>query len=118
VVAVHEDWAADGAGNGLGTLYAYTKARAKAAAAGHDLDALLASGGTVGVYHTAGKGTFGTRALGPISCTLNPSPYSKPCTLHRSPYTLNSTPGTLAPTRSTLNPRLSTLNRQPQTLIP
>eukprot|EP00740_Mantoniella_antarctica_P006989 CAMPEP_0181355250 /NCGR_PEP_ID=MMETSP1106-20121128/3796_1 /TAXON_ID=81844 /ORGANISM="Mantoniella antarctica, Strain SL-175" /LENGTH=539 /DNA_ID=CAMNT_0023467971 /DNA_START=47 /DNA_END=1666 /DNA_ORIENTATION=- len=57
VVAVHEDWAADGAGNGLGTLYAYTKARAKAAAAGHDLDALLASGGTVGVYHTAGKGT-------------------------------------------------------------
>ena len=34
IVAVHEDWAADGAGNGLGTLYAYTKARAKASASG------------------------------------------------------------------------------------
>lgn len=57
IVAVHEDWAADGAGNGLGTLYAYSKACAKAAAAGHDLAALLAEGGTVGIYHTAGKGT-------------------------------------------------------------
>ena len=36
---MHEDWGADGAGNGLGTLYAYTKARAKAKTAGHDLDA-------------------------------------------------------------------------------
>ena len=57
IVAVHEDWAADGAGNGLGTLYAYTKAKAKAALQGADLDAVLASGGTVGIYHTAGKGT-------------------------------------------------------------
>ena len=57
IVAVHEDWGADGAGNGLGTLYAYTKARAKASDAGSDLDAILASGGTVGIYHTAGKGT-------------------------------------------------------------
>ena len=57
IVAVHEDWAADGAGNGLGTLYAYTKARAKASASGSDLDAILAGGGTVGIYHTAGKGT-------------------------------------------------------------
>jgi hypothetical protein len=57
IVAVHEDWAADGAGNGLGTLYAYTKARAKAKDKGSDLDAILAGGGTVGIYHTAGKGT-------------------------------------------------------------
>ena len=57
IVAVHEDWAADGAGNGLGALYAYTKAKAKAALQGADLDAMLASGGTVGIYHTAGKGT-------------------------------------------------------------
>ena len=57
IVAVHEDWGADGAGNGLGTLYAYAKARAKASAAGSDLSAILASGGTVGIYHTAGKGT-------------------------------------------------------------
>ena len=34
IVCVHEDWAADGAGNGLGTLYAYVKARAKAQALG------------------------------------------------------------------------------------
>jgi len=37
VLAVHEDWTPDGAGNGLGTLYAYVKARTKAAAAGLDL---------------------------------------------------------------------------------
>lgn len=30
ILAVHEDWDAGGAGNGLGTLYAYTKARKKA----------------------------------------------------------------------------------------
>ena len=57
ILAVHEDWAADGAGNGLGTLYAYMKARDKAAADNHDLDAFLASGHTVGIFHTAGKGT-------------------------------------------------------------
>ena len=58
IVCVHEDWAADGAGNGLGTLYAYVKARAKARAnEGGDLDAILASGGSIGMYHTAGKGT-------------------------------------------------------------
>ena len=58
IVAVHEDWAADGAGNGLGTLYAYVKARAKAKAnGGKDLDEILAKGGSVGMYHTAGKGT-------------------------------------------------------------
>ena len=57
IVAVHEDWGADGAGNGLGTLYAYTKAKAKAKQSGSDLDQILATGGTVGIYHTAGKGT-------------------------------------------------------------
>ena len=58
IVAVHEDWGADGAGNGLGTLYAYAKARAKAMTdSGSDLDAVLRNGGTVGIYHTAGKGT-------------------------------------------------------------
>jgi hypothetical protein len=58
VLAVHEDWAADGAGNGLGTLYAYTKAKAKAKAElGIDLDAKLKAGWAVGMYHTAGKGT-------------------------------------------------------------
>lgn len=44
IFAVHEDWAPDGAGNGLGTLYAYTKARAKAKAEGLDLDAKMKEG--------------------------------------------------------------------------
>lgn len=58
VLAVHEDWAPDGAGNGLGTLYAYTKAKAKAKAElGIDLDAKLKAGWSIGMYHTAGKGT-------------------------------------------------------------
>lgn len=56
VVAVHEDWPG-GAGNGLGTLYAYSKAVAKAAAAGSDLNALLLEGKSVAMFHTAGKGT-------------------------------------------------------------
>ena len=59
IVCVHEDWAADGAGNGLGTLYAYVKARAKAQGErrqrlGRDS---CDNGGSVGMYHTAGKGT-------------------------------------------------------------
>ena len=57
ILAVHEDWGKDGAGNGLGTLYAYTKAVAKAKAAGVDLDAQLKAGWSVAIYHTAGKGT-------------------------------------------------------------
>lgn len=44
ILVVHEDWAPDGAGNGLGTLYAYSKARIKAATQGVDIDAKLNSG--------------------------------------------------------------------------
>ena len=82
IVAVHEDWAADGAGNGLGTLYAYTKAKAKAALQGADLDAVLASGGTVGIYHTAGKGTDSRRFPAPRTTT---SPGSSSCPSSKSP---------------------------------
>ena len=59
VVAVHEDWAADGAGNGLGTLYAFTKARKQAAAKGHDLDDLLAKacGARAGARSPPGRGS-------------------------------------------------------------
>ena len=58
ILAVHEDWGADGAGNGLGTLYAYTKASAKARSEfSIDLDAKLKEGWAVAIYHTAGKGT-------------------------------------------------------------
>lgn len=58
ILAVHEDWGADGAGNGLGTLYAYSKASAKAKSQfSVDLDAKLKEGWSVAIYHTAGKGT-------------------------------------------------------------
>lgn len=56
ILAVHEDWEG-GAGNGLGTLYAYMKARDKASRLGFDLDAMLADKAAVALYHTAGKGT-------------------------------------------------------------
>ncbi|POM67850.1 Hypothetical protein PHPALM_16071, partial [Phytophthora palmivora] len=58
VIAVYEDWEG-GAGNGLGTLYAYTKAVAAGKEIyGIDIPALLASGSiSVALYHTAGKGT-------------------------------------------------------------
>eukprot|EP00282_Hemiselmis_andersenii_P035421 CAMPEP_0169442256 /NCGR_PEP_ID=MMETSP1042-20121227/8730_1 /TAXON_ID=464988 /ORGANISM="Hemiselmis andersenii, Strain CCMP1180" /LENGTH=522 /DNA_ID=CAMNT_0009553415 /DNA_START=109 /DNA_END=1677 /DNA_ORIENTATION=- len=58
ILAVHEDWGSGGAGNGLGTLYAYTKARNKAKEEfGVDLDEKITKGWSVGMYHTAGKGT-------------------------------------------------------------
>lgn len=61
VLAVSEDWAnASGAGNGLGTLYAYQKACKLAATKypGFDLAAELAKGNvSAALYHTAGKGT-------------------------------------------------------------
>lgn len=58
VLAVDEDWQG-GAGNALGTLYAFTKA-AKVAQSKHNVDILaeLKAGKiSVGMYHTAGKGT-------------------------------------------------------------
>eukprot|EP01064_Diplonema_japonicum_P031776 TRINITY_DN5792_c0_g1_i5.p1 TRINITY_DN5792_c0_g1~~TRINITY_DN5792_c0_g1_i5.p1 ORF type:complete len:544 (+),score=110.27 TRINITY_DN5792_c0_g1_i5:45-1634(+) len=57
VVSVDEDWNG-GAGNGLGTLYAFSKAQTKALEKGVDLQKKMASGEfSVAVYHTAGKGT-------------------------------------------------------------
>lgn len=58
VLAVQEDWPG-GAGNALGTLYAYQNA-VKLAKRNHNMDipALLeAKAISVGLYHTAGKGT-------------------------------------------------------------
>lgn len=59
VLAVSEDWGGSGAGNGLGTLYAYTKAVKLAIEKYHvDLtDALLKNEISAALYHTAGKGT-------------------------------------------------------------
>ncbi|MCS7063422.1 MAG: hypothetical protein NZM04_05150 [Methylacidiphilales bacterium] len=54
---VHEDWPG-GAGNGLGTLYAWQKANEQALASGHpSLMERLCRGESVALYHTAGKGT-------------------------------------------------------------
>lgn len=58
VLAVEEDWPG-GAGNALGTLYAVVKA-SKLAAAKYSMDLLgdlTAAKISVGLYHTAGKGT-------------------------------------------------------------
>lgn len=57
VVVVQEDWPG-GAGNGLGTLYAYQKAISKARTL-YDVDLLheQEKGASVAMYHTAGKGT-------------------------------------------------------------
>jgi len=58
VLAVHEDWDG-GAGNALGTLYAYEKAVKKGKELfSRDLGAeLLAGKISIGLYHSAGKGT-------------------------------------------------------------
>jgi hypothetical protein len=61
VLAVSEDWGTtSGAGNGLGTLYAWQKACQLAATkySGLDLSKELANGNvSAALYHTAGKGT-------------------------------------------------------------
>lgn len=57
VVAVDEDWDG-GAGNFLGTLYAWRKACLKhKELTGNDLAAELQAGASVALFHTAGKGT-------------------------------------------------------------
>ena len=69
VLAVSEDWSAGGAGNGLGTLHAYTKA-AKVAKDRHgvDLDTQLREGKiSAALCHTAGKGT----RLAPLPASEN-----------------------------------------------
>mmetsp|Transcript_5876 Transcript_5876/g.8062 ORF Transcript_5876/g.8062 Transcript_5876/m.8062 type:complete len:549 (+) Transcript_5876:78-1724(+) len=58
VIAVHEDWEG-GAGNALGTLYAFQNA-CEAASSLHSIDLLAqlnAATVSVALYHTAGKGT-------------------------------------------------------------
>ena len=71
VLAVSEDWSsASGAGNGLGTLYAFQKACrvAKEKYDGLDLAAELNAGKvSAALYHTAGKGT----RLAPLPASEN-----------------------------------------------
>jgi hypothetical protein len=57
VLAVVEDWPSR-AGNGLGTLYAYQKAREKALKLYHiDIFEKQKEGASIAIYHTAGQGT-------------------------------------------------------------
>jgi ADP-glucose pyrophosphorylase len=64
VICVEEDWAKEGAGNGLGTLYAYQKAILKAKEQfGIDILQCQLGGSAVAMYHTAG---FGKR-LAPLT---------------------------------------------------
>ena len=59
ILAVSEDWSAGGAGNGLGTLYAWQKA-VKYAKEKYEVDLsskLLDGSISAALYHTAGKGT-------------------------------------------------------------
>lgn len=56
LVAVWEDWPG-GAGNALGTLYAYKKAKEKILKrSGVDIEAMLRQGASIAIYHTAGQG--------------------------------------------------------------
>lgn len=69
VLAVSEDWANGGAGNGLGTLYAFEKASAMAKEQYQiDLKSLLHTKDiSAALYHTAGKGT----RLAPLPASEN-----------------------------------------------
>ena len=69
VLAVSEDWAKGGAGNGLGTLYAYVKA-CRVAKEKFDVDLhelLKEKKVSAALYHTAGKGT----RLAPLPASEN-----------------------------------------------
>ncbi len=56
-IVIKEDWNKGGAGNGLGSLYAYIKACEKAQNLyGIDILEKQKSGASVALYHTAGKG--------------------------------------------------------------
>lgn len=69
VLAVSEDWDKGGAGNGLGTLYAYEKAcRVAQEKFGVDLKSKLDNKEvSAALFHTAGKGT----RLAPLPASEN-----------------------------------------------
>lgn len=65
VLTVLEDWAG-GAGNGLGTLHAFQKAKDLAMLEyGIDLDSVLRERKSIAMYHTAGYG----QRLAPLTCS-------------------------------------------------
>eukprot|EP00591_Stephanopyxis_turris_P001859 CAMPEP_0195519700 /NCGR_PEP_ID=MMETSP0794_2-20130614/15282_1 /TAXON_ID=515487 /ORGANISM="Stephanopyxis turris, Strain CCMP 815" /LENGTH=544 /DNA_ID=CAMNT_0040648893 /DNA_START=110 /DNA_END=1744 /DNA_ORIENTATION=+ len=90
VLAVSEDWAPGGAGNGVGTLYAYEKAcRVAKERHGVDIASLLGEKKvSAALYHTAGKGT----RLAPLPASEN---NNKPGV--KLPYCHELSDGTWAP---------------------
>ena len=57
IICVEEDWSSGGAGNGLGSLYAYKKAHEKALNEwGIDIFKEQLKGASIAMYHTAGQG--------------------------------------------------------------
>jgi len=90
VLAVSEDWGAGGAGNGLGTLYAYQKAcRLALSSKDVDLELLLNNGSiSAALYHTAGKGT----RLAPLPASEN---NNKPGV--KLPFSFDMSDGTSSP---------------------
>jgi hypothetical protein len=89
VLAVSEDWSsAGGAGNGLGTLYAWQKAcrlaNVKYGSGSFDLQQELAAGTvSAALYHTAGKGT----RMAPLPASEN---NNKPGVVRRFLHVLTS----------------------------
>lgn len=85
-VAVHEDWAG-GAGNGLGTLYAYLKGRDKVRQLySKDIQEEQKNGGAVAIYHTAGQG----KRLAPLTASeyFNKSAVKLPALVHGRPLSI------------------------------
>lgn len=82
ILVTLEDWE-KGAGNGLGTLYAWLEAKKMAEQRGFDLEDLLVHGASIAMYHTAGKGT----RLAPLpgSEGNNKSGVKLPCILQEHP---------------------------------
>lgn len=86
IIAITEDWEG-GAGNGLGTLYAYCKAQEKAKFKYRiDLFEKQKQGASVAIYHTAGQG----KRLYPISASEfnNKSAVKLPCFIKEQPLTI------------------------------
>lgn len=84
VLAVSEDWGAGGAGNGLGTLYAFQKA-SKLAKEKYNVDiaALLAEEKiSAALYHTAGKGT----RMAPLPASENNNKPGVVCSIVHFPF--------------------------------
>lgn len=85
IFSVEEDWKG-GAGNGLGTLYAFQKAQKIALSKNINLTQMLRSGASIGLYHAAGHG----KRIAPLSLAErnNKGAVKLPGLFQNSPLTL------------------------------